>query len=73
MKTTQTDLYSITIGNRSFGYSDRIPNHPPAIKSLPRQRGESRANYTRRFFREIKGLGHVRLHLGKRTIAYRGW
>ncbi len=69
----QADLFSVAIGSRSLGYSDRIPGHRPVIYALPRKRGESRADYMRRFFREVRGLGHVRLHLGRRIIGYRGW
>ncbi len=63
----------LTVGKHSLGYSDRIPGHAPAIRSLPRQHGEPRAEYVRRFFAEIRGLGHIRLHYGVRTIVRRGW
>lgn len=62
-----------TVGRRSLGWRDAYMGGAGKVFVLPRNRGESRADYARRFFDAIRGLGHVFLYLGNRRIARRGW
>lgn len=61
-----------------LGYYDRAQGGARiTIYALPRNKGESRADYARRFFSEIRGLGNVALVLldnrKHRVIARRGY
>lgn len=44
-----------------LGYVDRVAalSSPHPSYFLPRDRGENRTEYVRRFFREVRGLGNV--------------
>lgn len=60
-----------------LGYYDRGRRAPDVrLMVLPRERGEGREGYVRRFFREVTGLGNVALCLigarSYRVIARRG-
>lgn len=61
------------VGARSLGYADRQGSGYRKLYALPRQVGEAYADYAARFFREVRGLGHVYLYKGGRRIAARGW
>jgi len=57
----------------TLAFADR--SYLPKTYTLPRQRGETKVAYAYRFFREIRGLGHVALYVvrgnRRRLIAKR--
>lgn len=60
-----------TIGNRSLGWADRQGSGHRRVNVLPRKHGEPYPAYCLRFFREVRGLGHVFLYRGRRRIGAR--
>ena len=70
---TRTTLFDVQIGSRSLGYADAQGIGRRKVYALPRQLGETYTDYCRRFFEEVRGLGHCYLYLGGRRIGRRGW
>lgn len=73
MRRSRDTLFDLAIGSRSLGWADAQGSGRRTINMLPRQLGEPYTDYSQRFFREIRGLGHVFLYKGTRRIGRRGF